>query len=153
MQKNGEQKVRGIITVPNAVMGLIIAAIYVVLTLLIPSQVRTLKNSLTNARMYPYIVFICAAVMAVAFAIAFRKDSYQFDLGIWPMVMASVMLYLGTLTLGFYSSTALVIVYMMLMWKNRCWWKILLTAVLTPLFIYLAFTLGMNIFLPTGVLI
>ena len=153
MQQQQEKKVRGIITVPNAVIGLVIAALYVVLTLLIPSQVRTLKNSLTNAQMYPYIVFIGAAVMAVAFAIAFHKDSYQFDLGIWPMVLASVMLYVGTLTLGFYSSTAIVIVYMMLLWKNRCWWKILLTAVLTPLFIYLAFTLGMNIFLPTGVLI
>ena len=39
------------------------------------------------------------------------------------------------------------------MWKNRCWWKILLTAVLTPAFIYVAFTLCMNIYLPTGVLI
>jgi len=153
MQQQQEKKVRGIITVPNVVIGLVIAAIYVVLTLLIPSQVRTLKNSLTNAQMYPYIVFVGAAVMAVAFAVAFHKDSYQFDLGIWPMVLASVMLYVGTLTLGFYSSTAIVIVYMMLLWKNRCWWKILLTAVLTPLFIYLAFTLGMNIFLPTGVLI
>ena len=153
MQPKKEQKTRGLITVPNLVIGLIIAGIYIVLALLIPSQVRTIKNGLTDARMYPYIVFICAAVMAVAFAFAFRKDSYQFDLGIWPMVLGSVMLYLGTLTLGFYSSTALVIVYMMLMWKNRCWWKIALTAVLTPVLIYVAFTLCMNIYLPTGVLI
>lgn len=153
MQPQEEKKIRGVITVPNAVVGLVIAAIYVILTLLIPSQVRVVKNALTDARMYPYIVFIGAAVLAVAFAIAFHKDSYKFDLGIWPMVLGSVMLYVGALTLGFYSSTAIVIVYMMLMWKNRCWWKILLTAVLTPAFIYVAFTLCMNIYLPTGVLI
>ena len=153
MQPQEDKKVRGVVTISNVAIGVVIAAIYLALTLLIPSQVRTVKNGLTNAQMYPYIVFICAAVLAVAFTLAFRKTSYQFDLGIWPMVLASVMLYLGTLTLGFYSSTFLVIVYMMLVWHNRCWWKILLTAVLTPALIYVIFTLCMNIYLPTGVLI
>jgi hypothetical protein len=63
------------------------------------------------------------------------------------------MLYFGTKTLGFYTSSVIVIAYMMLMWNNRCWWKILLTSVLTPVSIYLAFTVGMRIFMPTGILI
>lgn len=153
MEQQQKEKPRGVVMVSNVVIGLSIAALYIILTLLIPSQVRQAKNGLTNARMYPYFVFICAAVMAVAFTLAFRKERYALDLGIWPMILASVMLYLGTLTLGFYSSAALVIAYMMLVWKVRSWWQILLTAVLTPALIYAAFTLGMNIHLPTGVLI
>ena len=153
MEQPQKKKLSGIVTIPNVVIGLSIAVVYIILTLLIPSQVRQVKNGLTNARMYPYFVFICAAVMAVAFTWAFRKDKYEFDLGIWPMVLASVMLYLGTLTLGFYSSTALVIVYMMLIWKVRCWWHILLTAILAPALVYVVFTLCMNIYLPTGVFI
>ena len=80
MQPQEDKKVRGVVTISNVAIGVVIAAIYLALTLLIPSQVRTVKNGLTNAQMYPYIVFICAAVLAVAFTLAFRKTSYQFDL-------------------------------------------------------------------------
>jgi hypothetical protein len=153
MEEKDTSKFKGLITVPGISVGLAIAAVYLALTLLVPSQVRMIKNGLTNARVYPYFVCICAMLLAIGFALAFRKDKFSFDLGIWPMVLASLMLYFGMKTIGFYSSTVLVIIYMMLLWNNRCWWKIMLTSVLTPVIIYLAFTLGMRIYLPTGILI
>lgn len=153
MEEKDKKKFKGIVTVPGIAVGLAIAAVYLALTLLIPSQVRIIKNGLTNARIYPYSICICAMLLAIGFALAFRKEKFNFDLGIWPMVLASLMLYFGMKTIGFYSSTVLVIIYMMLIWNNRCWWKIMLTAVLTPVIIYLAFTLGMRIYLPTGILI
>ncbi|NLK14153.1 MAG: tripartite tricarboxylate transporter TctB family protein [Spirochaetales bacterium] len=153
MEKKDRIKLKGLVTVPGIAVGLAIAAVYLVLTLLIPSQVRMTQGHLTNARLYPYFVCICAMLLALGFALTFRKNEFTFDLGIWPMVLASLMLYFGTKTLGFYTSSVIVIAYMMLMWNNRCWWKILLTSVLTPVSIYLAFTVGMRIFMPTGILI
>ena len=153
MEKNDRIKLKGLVTIPGIVVGLAIATVYLALTLLIPSQVRMIQNGLTNARMYPYFVCICSMLLAIGFMLVFRKDRFSFDLGIWPMVLASLILYFGIKTIGFYTSTMIVIIFMMLMWNNRCWWKILLTSVLTPVSIYLAFTVGMRIFMPTGILI
>lgn len=153
MEKNERIKLKGLVTIPGIVVGLAIATVYLALTLLIPSQVRMIQNGLTNARMYPYFVCICSMLLAIGFMLVFRKDRFSFDLGIWPMVLASLILYFGIKTIGFYTSTVIVIIFMMLMWNNRCWWKILLTSVLTPVSIYLAFTVGMRIFMPTGILI
>jgi len=153
MEKNDRIKLKGLVTIPGIVVGLAIATVYLALTLLIPSQVRMIQNGLTNARMYPYFVCICSMLLAIGFMLVFRKDRFSFDLGIWPMVLASLILYFGIKTIGFYTSTVIVIIFMMLMWNNRCWWKILLTSVLTPVSIYLAFTVGMRIFMPTGILI
>jgi len=153
MEEKDRIKLKGLVTIPGIVVGSAIAALYLALTLLIPSQVRMIKNGLTNARVYPYFVCICAMLLAIGFALTFRKEKFSFDLGIWPMVLASLMLYFGTKTIGFYTSTVIVIVFMMLIWNNRCWWKILLTSILTPVSIYLAFSVGMRIFMPTGILI
>lgn len=153
MEKNDRIKLKGLVTIPGIVVGLAIATVYLALTLLIPSQVRMIQNGLTNARLYPYFVCICSMLLAIGFMLVFRKDRFSFDLGIWPMVLASLILYFGIKTIGFYTSTVIVIIFMMLMWNNRCWWKILLTSVLTPVSIYLAFTVGMRIFMPTGILI
>lgn len=153
MEAKEKIKLKGLVTVPGIAVGLAIAAVYLALTLLIPYQVRMIRNGLTNARVYPYFVCMCATLLAIGFGLTFRKDKFSFDLGIWPMVLASLMLYFGSKTIGFYTSTVIVIIYMMLMWNNRCWWKILLTALLTPVSIYLAFTVGMRIYMPTGILI
>lgn len=153
MEEKDRIRLKGLVTLPGIAIGSVIAAVYLALTLLIPSQVRMIQNGLTNARMYPYFVCICSMLLAIGFMLVFRKDRFSFDLGIWPMVLASLILYFGIKTIGFYTSTVIVIILMMLMWNNRCWWKILLTSVLTPVSIYLAFTVGMRIFMPTGILI
>ncbi|MDD3998107.1 MAG: tripartite tricarboxylate transporter TctB family protein [Sphaerochaetaceae bacterium] len=153
MEEKDRIRLKGLVTLPGIAIGSVIAAVYLALTLLIPSQVRMIQNGLTNARMYPYFVCICSMLLAIGFMLVFRKDRFSFDLGIWPMVLASLILYFGIKTIGFYTSTVIVIIFMMLMWNNRCWWKILLTSVLTPVSIYLAFTVGMRIFMPTGILI
>lgn len=153
MEEKDRIRLKGLVTLPGIAIGSVIAAVYLALTLLIPSQVRMIQNGLTNARMYPYFVCICSMLLAIGFMLVFRKDRFSFDLGIWPMVLASLILYFGIKTIGFYTSTMIVIIFMMLMWNNRCWWKILLTSVLTPVSIYLAFTVGMRIFMPTGILI
>jgi hypothetical protein len=153
MEEKDRIRLKGLVTLPGIAIGSVIAAVYLAMTLLIPSQVRMIQNGLTNARMYPYFVCICSMLLAIGFMLVFRKDRFSFDLGIWPMVLASLILYFGIKTIGFYTSTVIVIIFMMLMWNNRCWWKILLTSVLTPVSIYLAFTVGMRIFMPTGILI
>ena len=152
MQQEEKRKLWGIIRPTNLVVGLVIAAVYVALTLLIPSNVKVLKNAMTNARVYPYIVFIAATALAIGYAFAFRGARYTFDLGIWPMVLGSVIYYFGIRSIGFYTATFVIIIYMMRVWKCKRWLVILLTAVLTPAVIYLFFTLGMSIYMPKGIL-
>ena len=63
MEEKDRIRLKGLVTLPGIAIGSVIAAVYLALTLLIPSQVRMIQNGLTNARMYPYFVCICSMLL------------------------------------------------------------------------------------------
>ena len=136
----------------NWIVGFVIAAFYFLLLVLVPIGVRKASAIMTDARMYPYLVFSVTSVLAVLFAIMFRNARYKIDLGIWPMLLGAFLYYLSITVLGFYVSTFLAILYMTYWWKFKNKLAILVTAVITPILIYVFFTVFMNISLPSGLL-
>ena len=151
MEKKKEK--RNLVVHPaNFLIGAVIAAIYLVLLLLIPSQVSVTKMAMTNPRIYPYIVFSVTSALAVAFGFAYRKVRYEINFGIWPLVLGTVLFYLGMLSIGFYLSAFLMILYNAYFWRYTKKWVVLIIAVATPIVCYVFFTLCMHIHLPSGIL-
>ena len=139
-----------IVHLSNYLVGFAIAAIYLALLLLIPSQVTVTKLAVTNPRVYPYIVFSVTSALAVAFAFAYRSVRYEINFGIWPLVLGTVLFYFGMKSIGFYLTAFLMILYNAYFWRYKKW-IILLIAVLTPAICYVFFTVCMHIHLPRGI--
>lgn len=150
--KEKEAKEKLIIRPTSIMVGGFIAVVYTTLLILIPYCVPEVKNKLTSIRLFPYIIFIAIIVLAIIFAILFRKQCYKLDLGIWPMVLGSFIYYFLIKIIGFYMASFLIVLYTTYFWKFKNYITICAVAVLTPAIIYVFFTLCMNIHMPEGLL-
>ena len=147
-----KSKEKLIIEPSSIIIGIIIALLYAGLTVIVPFCVPSVKVQLTSIRLFPYIIFIVTTALAIAFAIIFRKQRYQIDFGIWPLVLGCFIYYFLIKYIGFYIATFLIILYSTYFWKYKKYIIVIATAILTPVVIYLFFTLGMNIHMPKGIL-
>lgn len=146
------KKLKGILKLPNIAVGTVLALFYLMLILLIPSQVKSVRGALTDAKMYPYVVFSLTSALAIFFAVTYRKIRYEIDFGIWPMVLGGFLFYFAIQVVGFYIATVLTILYNTWFWRYKNWRVITAVAIATPVLIYVFFSLCMRINLPSGML-
>jgi len=149
---NSDKKIKLIVRASSLQLGLLLALFYLVVVLLIPVCVPAGKSAFTSTRLYPYLVSVGATVLAAAFAVRFRGEQYEIDLSIWPMVLGSVVYYVGILVVGFHVATTLVVAYLCLCWGIRSVKLILLMALVTPGVLYVFFTLLLRIRFPGGLI-
>ena len=152
MDENSGQKEKMTIEISGLIVGVVIAIVYLGFMFLIPHCVPEIKNKLTSIRLFPYIIFLAVSAFSIAFAVIFRKNVYKLDLGIWPLILGSFLYYYLIRYIGFYVSTFLIIIYVSYFWKFKRYILVGISAVVTPVMIYLFFTLGMGIHMPTGLL-
>lgn len=133
--------------------GLVITAFFLVMTLLIPVCVKSFNaDGINSPRFYPYLICITVDILSVLFCILYRKETYTFDLGIWPMVACCVLFYLCIKVIGFIAASGVISLILSRCWKVKSWKTTIFLAVVTPLFIYLFFGLLLKVSLPRGIL-
>jgi len=142
-----------VVSASGLTCGLIITAFFLVMTLLIPVCVKSLNaDGINSPRFYPYLVCITVDILSVLFCVLYRKATYTFDLGIWPMVACCVMFYLCIEVIGFIAASGVISLILSRCWKVKSWKVTILLAVVTPAFIYFFFGLFLKISLPGGIL-
>lgn len=138
--------------VSNLVVGLSIAAIFLIALLLIPIGIEDATEGVLGARYIPRIVFSIGLVMAIVMTVLYRRETFEIDLGVAPMALEMFAYYFGVKYIGFLPATALIMICFALTWKVRDKVRIALLTILTVVAIYLVFTVALGVSLPKGMI-
>lgn len=149
MKINGLDK-RITISLSNIQAGLILAGLFLAAVILVQWCVPVTRSYLTSPQLYPYVVLISGTILSLLFTYVFKRNRYELDLTIWPLVLGSVLYYLCMMFFGFLISTFILMFYFLFCWKIKNKKIIILTAILTPAIVYLVFTVFLRVSLPLG---
>ena len=147
----------------NFILGIVFLALGLILDfLIIPSQIKYIDGGYPQPRFFPYVICSLMAVLGFALAVnGFRKmksgkdvqkDYYSFK---WHEVRL-VLLTLGIMAayvasmekVPYLPATVITTGVLVTLFGQRKIWKILLTAILVPIIIYVGMVYGLKVRMP-----
>ncbi|WP_409969372.1 tripartite tricarboxylate transporter TctB family protein [Bengtsoniella intestinalis] len=133
-------------------LGCFFTLLFIAVYCLIPYGIKDATTGVMGARFIPKLLFIGGALIAAVFAVVFRKECYEVDLKVYPMVIGLFVYYFLVLYIGFLISTLLMMMAYGYLWGVRNPKILVGLGIGTPVMLYVFFEILLSISLPSGLL-